>query len=44
MGYLNELLVRRRGHPAAVAILHADVMQRLLAGGAVDFGVTMDCR
>lgn len=43
-GYLNELLVRRVGHPAALAVLYADVMARLLARGAVDFAVAMDVR
>ena len=43
-GYLNELLVRRVGHPAALAILLADIMRRLLQLGAVDFAVCMDCR
>ncbi len=36
--------MRRVGHPAAVAIVYADVMQRLLARGALEFGFTMDCR
>jgi hypothetical protein len=40
--YLNELLVRRQGHPAALAIMHAEVAQRLLQLGALDFGVTLD--
>ncbi|KAG1677963.1 hypothetical protein FOA52_001381 [Chlamydomonas sp. UWO 241] len=41
-GYLNETLIRRRGHPAAVAILYAEVMRRLLSKGAVDFAVAID--
>jgi hypothetical protein len=41
--YLNELLVRRLGHPASLAIMYAEVAQRLLQLGALDFGVTLDC-
>eukprot|EP00241_Pyramimonas_parkeae_P005853 CAMPEP_0114237248 /NCGR_PEP_ID=MMETSP0058-20121206/7281_1 /TAXON_ID=36894 /ORGANISM="Pyramimonas parkeae, CCMP726" /LENGTH=425 /DNA_ID=CAMNT_0001349261 /DNA_START=202 /DNA_END=1479 /DNA_ORIENTATION=- len=39
--YLNAVLTRRRGSPAAIAILYADVMQRLLLKGSVDFAVRM---
>ena len=42
--YLNELLIRRRGHPAAVAVLYAEVMRRLLSSGSLDFAVSMDTR
>mmetsp|Transcript_30207 Transcript_30207/g.67015 ORF Transcript_30207/g.67015 Transcript_30207/m.67015 type:complete len:311 (+) Transcript_30207:86-1018(+) len=42
--YLNEALVRRRAHPAAAAILYAEVMRRLLARGVIDFAVAMDTR
>lgn len=41
-GYLHELLIRKTGHPAALAILAADVMQQLLARGAVTFAVRVD--
>eukprot|EP00873_Tetraselmis_striata_P010348 jgi/Tetstr1/430612/TSEL_020409.t1 len=41
--YLNELLTRRVGTPACLAILYAEVMQRLLQKGAVDFAVRMEC-
>lgn len=34
--------VRRQGHPAGIAILLADVMQRLLAGGHVGFAASVD--
>jgi len=41
--YLHEVLVRRVGCAAALAVVFADVMQRLLAAGAVDFAVRIDC-
>lgn len=41
--YLHEVLVRRVGCAAALAVIEADVMQRLLAAGAVDFAVRIDC-
>ncbi len=41
--YLNEVLIRRQGTAAALAVLYAEVMQRLLRMGAVDFAVRMDC-
>ncbi|MEW5309104.1 MAG: hypothetical protein WDW38_001013 [Sanguina aurantia] len=43
-GYLNELLVRRTGHPAAVALLYAEVMKGLLNFGAINFAITVDPR
>ena len=42
--YLHEMLIRRRGHPATVAILYAEVMRLLLGAGAVDFAVAMDTK
>lgn len=41
--YLHEVMVRRVGCAAALAVVFADVMQRLLAAGAVDFAVRVDC-
>ena len=41
--YLNEVLIRRQGTAAALAVLYAEIMQRLLRMGAVDFAVRMDC-
>lgn len=42
LGYLNEVLVKKQGGAAALAILYADVMQQLLLLGAVDFPVTFE--
>ncbi|CAD7704561.1 unnamed protein product [Ostreobium quekettii] len=42
--YLHELLIRRVGIPATVAILYHDVMRRLLLEGVVDFVIGMDMR
>ena len=42
--YLHEMLIRRKGHPATVAILYAEVMRLLLGAGAVDFAVAMDTK
>lgn len=41
-GYLHETLIRRQGHPAALAIIYAEVMRRLLEEGVVDFAVRME--
>ncbi|KAJ9515747.1 hypothetical protein QJQ45_008625 [Haematococcus lacustris] len=41
-GYLHETLIRRHGHPAALAIIYAEVMRRLLEEGVVDFAVRME--
>ena len=38
-GYLHELLISRRGIPAAIAVLLAHIMQRLLVRGAITFAV-----
>lgn len=43
-GYLNEVLVTKRGVPAALAVLAAEVMHRLLRKGAVDFAVRVSLR
>ncbi|KAI7836487.1 hypothetical protein COHA_009639 [Chlorella ohadii] len=42
--YLNEVLVTKRGIPAALAIILADLVRRLLLLGAIDFAVKVDCR
>jgi hypothetical protein len=42
LGYLNEVLVKKRGCAAAVVILYNEVMQQLLLMGAVGFAVTFD--
>ncbi|EFN51564.1 expressed protein [Chlorella variabilis] len=42
--YLNEVLVSRCGIPAALAIVLADIVRRLLLLGAIDFAVRIDCR
>lgn len=42
MAYLNEVLVRKRGSPAALVILLCEVYQQLLLMGAIDFAVTFD--
>ncbi|PRW20351.1 hypothetical protein C2E21_9056 [Chlorella sorokiniana] len=42
--YLNEVLVTKRGIPAALAIVLADLVRRLLLLGAIDFAVKVDCR
>lgn len=41
--YLHEVLIRRVGCAAALAVIEADILQRLLAAGAVDFAVRIDC-
>ncbi len=42
-GYLHEALITRKGIPAVLAVLYAEVMQRLLARRAVAFAVRIDC-
>uniref|UniRef100_A0A383VLQ2 Uncharacterized protein n=1 Tax=Tetradesmus obliquus TaxID=3088 RepID=A0A383VLQ2_TETOB len=42
LGYLHEVLVKKRGCPAALVILYNEVMQQLLLMGAVGFAVTFD--
>lgn len=42
--YMNELLIRKVGIPALVAILYHDLMRHLLMDGTVDFVVGMDMR
>lgn len=42
LAYLNEVQVRKRGCPAAVAILACEVYRQLLLLGAIDFAVTFD--
>ena len=41
--YLHEVLIRRVGCAAALAVIEADILQRLLAQGALDFAVRIDC-
>ncbi|KAK9826657.1 hypothetical protein WJX74_008333 [Apatococcus lobatus] len=41
--YLSDTLISKRGIAASLGVLFADVMQRLLLSGAVDFAVRMDC-
>eukprot|EP00775_Hariotina_reticulata_P010072 gene10072-10227_t len=40
LAYLNEVLVKKRGSPAALSILYCEVMRQLLLLGAVNFAVT----
>mmetsp|Transcript_19795 Transcript_19795/g.59797 ORF Transcript_19795/g.59797 Transcript_19795/m.59797 type:complete len:513 (+) Transcript_19795:154-1692(+) len=42
--YLHEVLIRRVGCSAALAVIYGDVMQRLLVMGALNFGVRVECR
>eukprot|EP00892_Ulva_mutabilis_P009514 jgi/Ulvmu1/6935/UM032_0013.1 len=42
--YLHELLIRRRGTPAALAVLLYAVHRQLFLDGAVDFMVRIDCQ
>ncbi len=42
--YLNEVLIRRVGCSAGLAVIYGDVMRRLLLLGALDFGVRVECR
>ena len=42
--YLNEVLIRRVGCSAGLAVIYSDVMRRLLMLGALDFGVRVECR
>ncbi|KAF8062088.1 pho-4 [Scenedesmus sp. PABB004] len=42
LAYLNDVLVKRRGCPAALAILYSEVAAQLLLAGAIDFTVTFD--
>lgn len=41
--YLHETLISKRGIAAVLAVLQADVLQRLMKLGAVDFAVRTDC-
>ena len=41
--YLHQVLVTKRGIPATLAVVYAQVMQRLLQLGAVNFAVRMEC-
>lgn len=41
--YLHEALISKRGIAAVLAVLQADVLQRLMKLGAVEFAVRTDC-
>ena len=41
--YLHQVLQRRVGCPAAIAIVYGQVLKKLLERGVVDFAVRMDC-
>lgn len=41
--YVHEVLIRRTGCSAALAVLFAAVMQQLLGAGRIDFAVRVDC-
>ena len=41
--YLHETLISKKGIAAVLAVLQADVLQRLMKLGAVDFVVRTDC-
>ncbi|KAL4431445.1 hypothetical protein ABPG75_006701 [Micractinium tetrahymenae] len=41
--YLNEVLTRKEGIPAVLAIILEDLVRRLLLMGAMDFAVKVDC-
>jgi len=40
--YLSDVLPRKVGAPAALAVIYGDVMRALLQAGAVDFAVRLD--
>lgn len=42
--YMNDLLIRRVGIPALVAILYQEIMKQLLSRGTIDFVVGMDTK
>lgn len=42
--YLNEVLIRRVGCPAVLAVIYGDVMRRLLTSGALSCGVRVECQ
>lgn len=44
LAYLHEVLIRRVGSPAALAIVHYDVLRCLFLSGAIDFAVRINCR
>lgn len=41
--YLHEALITKRGIAAVLAVLQADVLQRLMKLGALEFAVRTDC-
>ena len=41
--YLHEALISKRGIAAVLAVIQADVLQRLMKLGAVEFAVRTDC-
>lgn len=42
--YLNEVLIRRVGCTAALAVVYGEVMRQLLTSGALSYGVRVECR
>lgn len=42
--YINEALVRKRGIPAILAVIAADIYRRLLEIGAIEFAVRLDVK
>ncbi len=43
LALLNEVLITKRGIPAALAIVVSDVLRRLLIAGAIDFVARVEC-
>jgi hypothetical protein len=43
LALLNEVLITKRGIPAALAIVLSDVLRRLLIAGAIDFVARVEC-
>ena len=41
--YLHETLITKKGVAAALAIVQADILQRLMKLGALDFVIRTDC-
>jgi hypothetical protein len=42
--YLNEVLIRRVGCTAALAVVYGEVMRQLLTRGALSHAVRVECR
>ena len=43
LAYLPDVLFRRKGTPAALAILLSDILRRLMIKGSIDFVARIDC-